>query len=481
MTSIYYDWITACSWHISLLVCALLFILFKRRTPKKKDPEFVPKPVYIWQELNNKFPAEESENVVKPPLTDIIDVSSSDVFGKRFLEGETKKVYEETIEKYGVGSCGPREFYGTMDIHKNFESLVAETLGFEEGVLYSSWMAMAYSILKAIGDNEDTIIAYDVNVRMPYHEILGVCKTKHKYQFELKTACQHNPNVYEEIFEQVYTDWEKQFRDERMAKSKWKKNEKKFILIEGIFYNTGMVLRNVHKLIEAAQKWGFYVILDDTWALGIRGKNCLGSLDNNSVGRLSRSNIILLSALESAAFGSQGGICLCSHSIADFQRLSASGYTFSASNPPYLVAVASETWKWVTQSYDYVNSDCPVKCASKRYLKLITDGFISCLEEKGLIYHLKFPPMPLKNDKKTSEHIFVLDCHNDRTKAAEVLKRWQNECNFKATLTDDEKAVRIILYSYAGEKSKEKNMLLHKGLFLDILTVYMEVVIPGFS
>ena len=28
---------------------------------------------------------------------------------------------QQTIEKYGVGSCGPRGFYGTFDVHLNLE------------------------------------------------------------------------------------------------------------------------------------------------------------------------------------------------------------------------------------------------------------------------------------------------------------------------------------------------------------------------
>ena len=30
-----------------------------------------------------------------------------------------------TIEKYGVGSCGPRGFYGTIDVHLQLEVCLA--------------------------------------------------------------------------------------------------------------------------------------------------------------------------------------------------------------------------------------------------------------------------------------------------------------------------------------------------------------------
>ena len=30
---------------------------------------------------------------------------------------------EETVKKYGIGSCGPRGFYGTIDVHLTLEVL----------------------------------------------------------------------------------------------------------------------------------------------------------------------------------------------------------------------------------------------------------------------------------------------------------------------------------------------------------------------
>ena len=28
---------------------------------------------------------------------------------------------QETVKKYGIGSCGPRGFYGTIDVHLKLE------------------------------------------------------------------------------------------------------------------------------------------------------------------------------------------------------------------------------------------------------------------------------------------------------------------------------------------------------------------------
>ena len=36
---------------------------------------------------------------------------------------------EATINKYGVGSCGPRGFYGTIDVHLQLEDRLAKYMG----------------------------------------------------------------------------------------------------------------------------------------------------------------------------------------------------------------------------------------------------------------------------------------------------------------------------------------------------------------
>jgi serine palmitoyltransferase len=42
----------------------------------------------------------------------------------------------ETVERYGVGSCGPRGFYGTFDVHLELEKALAHFMGQEEAIIY---------------------------------------------------------------------------------------------------------------------------------------------------------------------------------------------------------------------------------------------------------------------------------------------------------------------------------------------------------
>ena len=46
-----------------------------------------------------------------------------------------QEVCRETIQKYGVGACGPRGFYGTIDVHLQLEERLARFMGTQARLL----------------------------------------------------------------------------------------------------------------------------------------------------------------------------------------------------------------------------------------------------------------------------------------------------------------------------------------------------------
>ncbi|KAI1730025.1 aminotransferase class I and II domain-containing protein [Ditylenchus destructor] len=69
------------------------------------------------------------------------------------------EVAKKTIFKYGVGSCGPRGFYGTVDVHLDLEKDLAQYMGCEEAVLYSYGFATISSAIPAYAKRGDIIYA----------------------------------------------------------------------------------------------------------------------------------------------------------------------------------------------------------------------------------------------------------------------------------------------------------------------------------
>ena len=68
-----------------------------------------------------------------------------------------KEVAKQTIIKYGVGSCGPRGFYGTVDVHLQLEKELAQYIGCEEAVLYSYGFATIASAIPAYAKRGDIL------------------------------------------------------------------------------------------------------------------------------------------------------------------------------------------------------------------------------------------------------------------------------------------------------------------------------------
>ena len=50
---------------------------------------------------------------------------------------ETREAAESGARQYGIGSCGPRGFYGTIDCHLKLEEDIAQFMGVEEAIIYS--------------------------------------------------------------------------------------------------------------------------------------------------------------------------------------------------------------------------------------------------------------------------------------------------------------------------------------------------------
>lgn len=74
--------------------------------------------------------------------------------------GDEKRMEMDTIaalRKYGVGSCGPRGFYGTIDVHLELEERLAKFIGVEEACVYSYGFSTIASAIPAYAKKNDLI------------------------------------------------------------------------------------------------------------------------------------------------------------------------------------------------------------------------------------------------------------------------------------------------------------------------------------
>eukprot|EP00742_Colponemidia_sp_Colp-10_P002348 GILJ01002504.1.p1 GENE.GILJ01002504.1~~GILJ01002504.1.p1 ORF type:complete len:513 (+),score=80.01 GILJ01002504.1:153-1541(+) len=233
---------------------------------------------------------------------------------------EVKARCTETLKKYGCGSCGPRGFYGTIDVHTTLESKLASFLGTEEAILYSDSLATVTSVIPAFSKMGDLVI---LDEGCNYGIQTGVKLSRSKV-----TYFKHNDvKDLQRLLEQVHAA--------DLARPP-KPLNRRLICVEGIYQNYGDICP-LPKIVELAQKYKFRLMLDDTLAIGVLGKTGRGTCEYFGV---KTTDVDLICGSTGGSLGSAGGFCAGDNIVVDHQRLSALGYCFSASQPPFLTTAA---------------------------------------------------------------------------------------------------------------------------------------------
>lgn len=106
---------------------------------------------------------EHDVTVEEPPFMGRIDDNVLNVGSSSFLSLDKEESIMEdalkSMEKYGVGSCGPRGFYGTIDVHLELEERLAKFLEVEETCVYSYGFSTIASAIPSYSKKKDIIFA----------------------------------------------------------------------------------------------------------------------------------------------------------------------------------------------------------------------------------------------------------------------------------------------------------------------------------
>lgn len=249
---------------------------------------------------------------------------------------ETKTIEDKAVQslyKYGVGSCGPRGFYGTVDVHLELEEYLAKYMNMEEAVVYSYNFSTIASAIPAYAKRGDIIF---VDERVNYAIQKGLDASRSHVHF-----FKHNdPKDLESLL----------MEQQKLDKENPKKASKtrRFLVVEGIYMNTGEICP-LPELIELRKKYKLRIFIDESISFGTLGKTGRGVTEYFDV-PITEVDLIVGSMENSLA--SIGGFCVGSSFIVEHQRLSGLGYCFSASLPPLLASAAIAALETIEQNPD---------------------------------------------------------------------------------------------------------------------------------
>lgn len=72
-----------------------------------------------------------------------------------------KNASREALGHYGCGSCGPRGFYGTIDVHLDLEDAISKFTGTEGAIMYSDGASTVSSTIAAFAKRGDLLVVDD--------------------------------------------------------------------------------------------------------------------------------------------------------------------------------------------------------------------------------------------------------------------------------------------------------------------------------
>ncbi|CAM9515948.1 unnamed protein product [Pylaiella littoralis] len=327
------------------LIAVIVYILFFKRT---LNPKGLSKPNLSSREIDEIIEDWTPEPLV-PPLSEqetaeaetmpvvqefqgpflrvegiekpLLNMANFDFLGMGQRK-ELKEAAVQALDKYGCGSCGPRGFYGTMDVHMKIEEEVASFMGTEEAISYSDSATTISSAIPAFAKKGDLTIVdqgAEENVQMGINLSRSTVRTfKHNDMDDLE-------RVLREIAEE----------DKRLKRNVL--DQRRFIVVEGLYRNYGDVCP-LPRLLELKAKYCYRLILNEALSFGVLGATGRGVTEMFGVD-VRDVEIVALSMAHSLA--SVGGLCIGTTQVVDHQRLSAGGYCYSAAAPPFTSAAAS--------------------------------------------------------------------------------------------------------------------------------------------
>ena len=221
-----------------------------------------------------------------------------------------KEAAIEAIRKYGTGCAGSPFLNGTLDLHKQLERRIAEYIGKEDVMIYSTGFGVNLGVVSCLTGREDYIL-WDEQDHASIIE-------GRRLSFSQSLKYKHND----------MESLENQLR-------KCDPDKVKLIVTDGIFSMEGDVA-NIPEICRLAKKYNASVMVDEAHSIGVFGTGGRGTVNHFGC----TDDVDLIMGTFSKSFASLGGFIATDKEITNFLRHHSRSYIFTASITPASTAAA---------------------------------------------------------------------------------------------------------------------------------------------
>ena len=223
-----------------------------------------------------------------------------------------KEAAIEAVRKYGTGCAGSRFLNGTLDIHIQLENELAEFVGKDEALVYSTGFQVNLGVLSCLTGRRDTILCDELD----HASIVD----GRRLSFSTLRKFRHN-------------DMEHLERELLRCEP----DTIKLIVVDGVFSMEGDVA-NLLEIVRLKEKYNASIFVDEAHGLGVLGNMGRGTCDHFGVTK----DVDLIMGTFSKSLATIGGFVAGDKEVINYIRHNARSYIFSASNTPAATAAAIE-------------------------------------------------------------------------------------------------------------------------------------------
>lgn len=264
---------------------------------------------HTWQDIK------QLESMQGPSVTvnhqKVIQLSSNNYLGftshPRLINAA-----QEAVQQYGAGTGSVRTIAGTFTMHQELEKKLAAFKKTEAALVFQSGFTTNQGVLSSILSKEDIVISDELN----HASIIdGIRLT----------------NADKKVYQHVnMSDLERVLRKSMNYRMR-------LIVTDGVFSMDGNIAP-LPDIVELAEKYDAFVMVDDAHASGVLGENGRGTV--NHFGLDGRVHIQV--GTLSKAIGVLGGYAAGSKVLIDYLRHKGRPFLFSTSHPPAVTAACME-------------------------------------------------------------------------------------------------------------------------------------------
>lgn len=221
---------------------------------------------------------------------------------------EIKDAAERALRAYGSGTAGSRFLNGTLDIHVELEDRLAEFMGRDAALCFSTGFQVNLGVISSLIGRRDVVVLDNLDhacildgARLSYGRVL-------KYG--------HNDMAsLEERLRSIGDD------------------SGSMIVVDGVFSMEGDIA-NLPAIVELKNRFGARLMVDDAHGVGVMGARGRGTAEHFNI----EDQVDVVMGTFSKALAGVGGFVVGDDSVIDWIKHKARTLIFSAAPPPASVA-----------------------------------------------------------------------------------------------------------------------------------------------